>query len=177
MQPAAVDAHKQVVENPLNDLSKGQGHDGQVVPLQPQDRDANEEAHQSGKQGAHNHTDNQTDRPGGDVVPQRHRCGDAGEGPHTHKSRMAQGEFSQHTHCQVQGNGHDHVGANGHQHSLHGGGEAACAAENLHHQKGKNHDGIGHIIVAGGFVQTQCSFHGCHLKLSLGSACPADRPV
>ena len=111
------------------------------------------------------------------MVPQRHRRGDAGEGPHTHKSRMAQGEFSQHTHCQVQGNGHDHVGANGHQHSLHGGGEAACAAENLHHQKGKNHNGIGHIIVAGGFVQTQCSFHGCHLKLSLGSACPADRPV
>ena len=68
MQPAAVDAHKQVVENPLDDLSKGQGHDGQVVPLQPQDRDANEKAHQSGKQGAHNHTDNQTDRPGGDVV-------------------------------------------------------------------------------------------------------------
>ncbi len=52
VQAAGVDAHDKASDDFFDDLAKSQGHDGQIVTAQAQDRDADQEAQDGGGDGA-----------------------------------------------------------------------------------------------------------------------------
>ena len=52
-----VDAHVEDVHNVLDNLPEGQGHNGQIVPPEPQHRHAHQQSEKAGEGGTHHHGD------------------------------------------------------------------------------------------------------------------------
>ena len=58
MQAAGIDAHNEAGDDLFDNLAKSQGHDGQIVAAQAQDRDTDQEAQDgSGDSADHNADD------------------------------------------------------------------------------------------------------------------------
>ena len=175
VQAAAVHAHDEAGDELLEDLAEGQGHDGQVVAVEAQHRDAHQKAHHGGEEGADNHGEGQAQGGGGDGGGKTHGGDDAGEGAHAHEARVAQGQIAQDAHHQVQGDGHDDIAADGHQHALLGAGEGPVFAENGDQKKGGADDDVIDQIAArasgNSFV-----LHGVHLRPFPACACRAGLP-
>ena len=152
MQTVFIHAHIEVVENVLDDLTKGQRYDGQIVTPKPKHRDANDDACSSGADRAHNDTDEQPKLPNGHQILQAHGCHNAGERANAHKSGMSQTQLAGNTDGQVQGHSHTDVHADGHQLTLQGVGNAACVHKALDHNIKQDHDQVCDKIAAGGFA-------------------------
>ena len=177
----AVFIHPQVDvgDQALDDLAEGQGDDGQVVAVEPQHRDADEEAQHGGHQGAEDHGQGQPQRGGGHAVLEGLGKGGAGEGPQAHEAGVAQAQLAGDAHHQVQGQGHGDIGADGDELALQHGAHAPLGKEpeGLDHQEGHDHQGVGEEAGAGRAFHLSESFHGASLTLSPGRPCPAGRRV
>ena len=115
MQAAGVDAHDKAGDDLFDDLAKSQGHDGQIVAAQAQDRDTDQEAQDGGSDGADHNADDKTYWIGGDGALEGNRGNDARIGADAHKARVAQRQVARDADDEVEGNGHDDVGRNGNQ--------------------------------------------------------------
>ena len=106
-QRAAEALVRGVLEQGLDDLAEGQGHDGQVVAAQTEGGDTDDDTADSGHTAAHQ----KGDEEGHDTVAQRflqkrgHLTADVGT--HAHKSRVAQGKLTEEAHHQGQGHRQD----------------------------------------------------------------------
>ena len=139
METIFVMAHDEAGHQLLDDLTEGQSHDGQIVALKPQHGSAHDEAGDGGEQRAHDHGDGQPQTGGGDHIQQALRSDDAREGAHAHKASVAQTQFAQNTHRQVQGHGHGHIAADGNQQAGHGTVQNTGLAEGGHHEEKDGH--------------------------------------
>ena len=129
---------------------------------------------QGAEKGGNDHGNEQAETAAGDDVLKHDGHGSAGEGTHAHEAGVTQGQLTQDTDGQVQGDGHDDVGTDGHQHPPQSGGDGSH--EDLDDDEGHDDQAVGQIVLAGGFVHIQL-FHLFHLTLSHGSLCPADQPA
>lgn len=115
VQTAGVDAHNEAGDDLFDDLAKSQGHDGQIVAAQTQDRDTDQEAQDGSGDSADHDADDQAHRIGRDGALQRDRGDDARVGTDAHKARVAQRQVARDADDEVEGDGHDDVGRNGNQ--------------------------------------------------------------
>ena len=175
----AVFVHPQVDvgDDALDDLTESQGDNGQVVAVEPEHRDADEEAQQGGHRRPRRHGQRQAQGGEGHAVLEGQGHGGAGESADAHKARVAQAQLAGHAHHQVQGQGHDYVRADGDQLALQHGANAPLleGAHKLHDQKGGDHQDICKEAAAGGALHLSKSFHLLHLTLSPGRPCPEGR--
>ena len=158
-------AVQQAVDQLLDDFTKGQGHNGQIVAAEPQYRGTNQETGDGGEERTQDHGYGQTNPVGGNGRLEGHGGDDAGEGADAHKARVAQAQLSQDAHSQIQGNGHGHIGADGYQLAAEGTADGSLFLQNCHDHEGDDYTGIGQEVRAGAFV-AKIDFHSTHLTLS-----------
>ena len=115
VQTARVKAHIEVVEDVLDDLAEGQGHDGEVVAMQAHDRDADEEPGERRAGRRDDEAQDEQHRHARDSTLEHGDRHDAREGTHAHEAGMAEGQLAGDSHDEVEGDGHAHVGADGHE--------------------------------------------------------------
>ena len=176
MEAPGIPAHQQAVDQFLDDLAEGQRHDGQIVAPQTQHRGTDDHAGHGSHSGAHDHGDCQSQGIGGNGALQAHGSDDAGEGAHAHETGVAQAQFAQDAHGQVQGDGHGHVAADGDQLSGEGPGEAAGIPQDHRSDEGDDDAQVGDEVGAGRTLH-RSDFHCAHLTLSPGHTGPAGRRV
>ena len=114
VQAVGVDADVQIVDEGLDDLAEGEGHNGKVVAVEPQDRDADQQTDDRGQQRAACERDdkNPSVRNAGAV-----ECGGdhrSGEGADAHESGVSEGKLAEHADREVQRQRHDDIGADRH---------------------------------------------------------------
>ena len=172
VEDLGVGARVEVADNVLHDLAEGQGHDGQIVAPQPQDRYADEESDDTGKHAAAEHGQQQPQEIIGNGILQKRRDDNSGKSADAHKAGMAQTQLTADTNQQVQGYGQRNVDADGNQQALHGAAQHSGRVGSLHHDEGDDNHKIGHEVGAGGLV-VQNLFHNPHLTPFPESACPA----
>ena len=113
------------------------GDDGQVVPLEPQGRDAHQQTEQRRQHPAQQQRQHKEELAlgGGAAVGQQHNAGaldvldkeGGGVGPDGHKPGVAQGDLPQKAGGKVQGGGQDDVDEDGHQDAPEVAGDGAAA--------------------------------------------------
>ena len=172
MEALGIGAGVEVADDVLHDLAEGQGHNGQIVAPQPQDRHTNEKAHNSGKHAAAEHGQQQPQEIIGDNIVQKRRENDAGKSADAHKTGMAQTQLAADAYQQVQRHRQRNIHTDGNQQTLHGAAQHSGGIRNLHQNKGGNNHQVGHKVGAGGFV-VQNLLHSPHLTPFPESACPA----
>ena len=160
----------QIAEDVLHDLAEGQSHDCQIVAPEPQHRDTDEEADDASQHTADDHAQHQAQRAAGHRLRQKGCGDDAGKRADTHKSGMAQAQFTADTHQQVQGHGQHNIGTGGNQEALGGAVQLSLGIENLKDHKRRSHQNIGRGVFH--LILNQFLFHGTHLTPSPGPACP-----
>ena len=140
MKAFGIDADIGVHEDALDDLSKGQCDDGQVVTLQLQDRDADQKAEECRQRRAADHRDDQT-RNAGCHSP----CKNTGhtycaESADTHKPCLPEVQFSGNTHIEVEADGGDHVTGDRNQQTGKQAGQTARFEHDLNDDVSDDHD-------------------------------------
>ena len=174
MEAAVVGADVHVADEVLQDLTEGQGDDGQIVAPQTQDGDTDEEAHDASHGAAADHGDGQAQNVRFHTASQQTADDNAGEGADAHETGMAQAQLTADADQQVQRNGQHDVAAGGDQIAGDGAAQHAQRRQGLHDGKCHDDEQVGHGIGAGIFV-FQNILHNTHLTPFPGPACPADR--
>ena len=100
MKPLGIYADIQILHNGLDNLSKGQGNDGQVVAVEPQRRNTHQRTDNGCHQRADHHRRRQAQAVGGNR--QRSRRHSSGKSAHAHEARVPQAQLTQHAYRQVQ---------------------------------------------------------------------------
>ena len=118
METAAVASQVNHIHYVFDNLSKGQRHDGQIVALQAQNRDADQDSEQSRAYGSNQNRQEKADS--GHWNRRLHTAGEkrAGKGAHTHEARVSQAQLTGDTYRQVQRYRQDHIHAKRNQKSL-----------------------------------------------------------
>ena len=112
IQPLGAAGNGEIVDDGLDDLAAGQRHDGQIVTLEPQGRQAHQQAHHRRRHAAQQHGQRHP-HSDGDALRQLNGEQAAGEQAHGHEARMAQRQLTQQAHHQIQGHRHDDVAGHG----------------------------------------------------------------
>ena len=115
MESTLVYAHDQTGDDLFDDLAKRECHNGEIIAGQAQNRDADEESGKGGAGGTHDERDHETDRVIGNRLGKAHRGNDAAVGAHAHEASVAERQVARDTNDEVEGDGHNNIGADGHE--------------------------------------------------------------
>ena len=151
------------VHNVLDDLTKSQRDDGQVVAGQTQNRDADEHAEQTCHRAADHEGQQQCKGLRGvfghDDIDER-----TGERADAHEAGVAEAQLTQHTDGQVQRDRHNDIGADGHELA----GEGVCqrtgGTQNLNQDIEADNNAQRNDVAFGGLFHI--FQHSSHLKPS-----------
>ena len=173
-QRGAVNGDVNTVEHVADDFAEGKGHNGQVVTLQPEHRNANQETRDSCQYAAGHKRKHQ-------LCCFRHAEGLPGIGGNhnackcadRHEAGMTQTQLAGNTDGQIQGNCHHDVNANGNQQGFRCSRHIPHRNLVLAHNKCRDHDHIGKVLLEQ--LGYRCLFHGSHLTPSRGPSCQASR--
>ena len=119
MQAVFIVADDEAVYKLLDDLAEGQRHDGQIIAVQTQHRDADERSRDAREDRAHHYCERKAHAVRGDGALQAHCRDNAGERADAHESRVSQTQLAEDADGEVQGDGHDDVAADWDELTLH----------------------------------------------------------
>ena len=120
------------VDQVLDDLTKGEGYDSEVVALEAQYRHADDNTRNRRKQSGNDHGDSQTQRCKRNRIRQTGGGDNARKRADRHKARMAERQLTEDADGQVERDRHDNIRADGHEQTLDLAGDAAACDGSLH---------------------------------------------
>ena len=118
MQAVRIPAEVHDVDDVLDDLTEGEGYDGEVVALEAEYRHADDDAGERRKDRADDHGNSQTQRSERDGVREAGRGDDAGERAYRHEAGMAERQLAEDADGQVERDRHDDIRADRHEQAL-----------------------------------------------------------
>ena len=142
MQAVGVEAHVEVVEDVLDDLTKGKRHDGEVVTAQAHDRDADDEAGDGRDERRDDEGEHIGEKPVAHDAAHDGERNDAREGAHAHEAGVSQRQLAGDAHDEVERDGHAHIGADGHELAGERVGEDARGVERGHDDEERDDDTV-----------------------------------
>ena len=132
MQTGIIQTEIHNVYNVFDDLTEGEGYDGEVVALEAQYRHADDDAGERREDRADDHGNSQTQRSERDGVRKAGRGDDAGERADRHEAGMAERQLAEDADGQVERDRHDDIRADRHEQALDLAGDAAARDGCLH---------------------------------------------
>ena len=132
MQTGIVQTEVHNVYKVLDDLTEGEGYDGEVVALEAQHRHADDNTRNRRKQSGNDHGDSQTQRCKRNRIRQTGGGDNARKRADRHKARMAERQLAEDADGQVERDRHDNIRADGHEQTLDLAGDAAARDGCLH---------------------------------------------
>ena len=124
-QTAIIEAEVEVIEDALDDLAEGEGHDGEIVAVEAQHGNPDQKAHDGGKERADHQRQRETQGSARHKLLKRDGGGYAREGADAHEARVTEAELTQHADGEVQRERHHDIGTDRNEHSLERGGDTA----------------------------------------------------
>ena len=175
VQALFIAANDEAVDKLLDDLAKGERHDGEIVALQAEHGRADEKADERGEKRADEHREREAHGAIRNESRKALRDDDTGERAYAHKARVAEAQLTEDTDRQVQRHGHGHVAADGDEQTDGGALERTVVLQDRRDDKDDDHAEIGRKVDLCGllerveFVHFLC--HSGHLTLSPSRTC------
>ena len=132
MQTGIIQTKIHNVYKVFDDLTEGEGYDGEVVALEAQYRHADDDTRNRRKQSGNDHSDSQTQRCKRNRIRQTGGGDNARKRADRHKARMAERQLTEDADGQVERDRHDNIRADRHKQTLDLAGDAAARDGCLH---------------------------------------------
>ena len=157
MHALRVHAEIERIDDILHNLAERKRHNREVVALQPEHRDADQEA----EEGRHCRADQYGEHKietARELTRHQIRKERGAEGTDTHETGVSEGQFARNADHQIQADRENRIGAERHQQTLEEGAHRAAVYHQLHNHKGENHKAVGDAVVYKCFL-FRCSVH------------------